>query len=170
MPEVTEIQPLPDDIREKLASLNLNMCLTCGTCAGGCPGNRPDGHGPQEISAHDGPGDVRRGRLTMTGCGSAPMCKRCQEACPMDVDIPNLIFHARSQWPREKRPKGILGSCDYHVRSRGGAMGVPLEDFKFTVEDVGEELAEKPGFRGFQGLRRTMPGPNTPSTRTRASR
>jgi Fe-S oxidoreductase len=43
-----------------------------------------------------------------------------------------------------------LASCDHHIRSRGGAMGVPLDDFKFTVEDVAEELAEEPGYEDFK--------------------
>jgi ferredoxin len=67
------------------------------------------------------------------------MCGRCQFACPMKINIPKFIYNLRGTWPREKRPKGIRGSCDQHLRS-GNAMGVPKEDFIFTVEDVAEEI------------------------------
>jgi len=78
------------------------------------------------------------------------MCKRCYDVCPMSIDIPNLVFYLRSQWPREERPKGILGSCDLHLKSKGGAMGVPLDDFEFTVEDLAEECREEQ--EGFEDL------------------
>jgi Fe-S oxidoreductase len=81
---------------------------------------------------------------------SCTMCKRCYDACPMSINIPQLVFYLRSLWPREERPKGILGSCDLHVSSHGGAMGVPFEDFKFTVEDLAEECREEQ--QGFEDL------------------
>lgn len=149
MPEAMQIKPLPKEIKDQLANLNLNMCLTCGTCAGGCPATGIMDMDPRKFVRMLALGFYEQA-VNSNWVWVCTMCKRCQEACPMDVDIPNLVFHARAQWPRETRPKGILGSCDHHVRSRGGAMGVPLEDFKFTVEDVGEELAEKPGFEDFK--------------------
>ena len=45
------------------------------------------------------------------------MCQRCIYVCPMKIDIPRLIYNARASWPREKRPKGILGSCDMALRN-----------------------------------------------------
>ena len=40
-------------------------------------------------------------------------------------------------WPREERPKGILGSCDMALRNDTcSAMGATEEDFQFVVEDV----------------------------------
>jgi hypothetical protein len=61
----------------------------------------------------------------------------------MKVNIPEMVYQVRQMWPREKRPKGILGSCDLALRNESGsAMGTPVEDWKFVVEDV---LAEVQG-------------------------
>ena len=68
------------------------------------------------------------------------MCQRCIYVCPMKIDIPQLIFYVRASWPREERPKGILGSCDMALRNDScSAMGASPEDFTFVVEDVLEE-------------------------------
>lgn len=37
MSELIRPQKLPEDVLEKLEGANLNLCLTCGTCSGGCP-------------------------------------------------------------------------------------------------------------------------------------
>jgi len=68
------------------------------------------------------------------------MCQRCIYVCPMKIDIPQLVYHIRANWPREERPKGILGSCDMALRNDScSAMGASPEDFTFVVEDVLEE-------------------------------
>jgi hypothetical protein len=67
----------------------------------------------------------------------------------MKIDIPQLVFNARNSWPREERPKGIMGSCDMALRNDTcSAMGTSEEDFKFVVEDVLEEYQEsQPEFK-----------------------
>jgi hypothetical protein len=80
------------------------------------------------------------------------MCQRCIYVCPMQIDIPQLVYHARNTWPREKRPKGIRASCDMALRNDStSAMGTSPEDFTFVVEDVLEEYQEaQPEFAGMQ--------------------
>jgi L-lactate utilization protein LutB len=80
------------------------------------------------------------------------MCYRCTYACPMKINIAALIFEARKLWPRETRPKGILGSCDMALRNTSGsAMGTPEEDFRFVVEDMLEEVrADQPCWEDLQ--------------------
>lgn len=80
------------------------------------------------------------------------MCMRCIHVCPMKIDIPQLVFNARAQVPREERPKGILGSCDMALRNESGsAMGTSPDDFVFVVEDVLEEYQEaQPEFAEMQ--------------------
>ncbi len=39
---------------------NLNLCLTCGACASGCPATGLDGYGPQKISTDGRPRYGRR--------------------------------------------------------------------------------------------------------------
>jgi Fe-S oxidoreductase len=80
------------------------------------------------------------------------MCQRCIYVCPMKIDIPRLVFFARQSWPREERPKGILGSCDMALRNDScSAMGASPEDFEFVVEDILEEYREaQPEFKDMQ--------------------
>ena len=136
-------------VEEIIPNGNLGLCLTCGTCASGCPATGMMDMDPRKLirMAVLGMDDELAKHPWVWVC---TMCKRCQDACPMNINIPQLVFHLRSQWPREERPKGILGSCDHHLRSRGGAMGVSVEDFKFVVEDLAEELREQDGFADFE--------------------
>jgi hypothetical protein len=80
------------------------------------------------------------------------MCQRCIYVCPMKINIPQLVYNARKLTPREKRPKGILGSCDMALRNDTcSAMGATEEDFQFVVEDVLEEYQEaQPEFAEMQ--------------------
>jgi ferredoxin len=128
---------------------NLDLCMTCGTCAGGCPATGLADMDPRKFL-----------RMVLLGLDedvvSTPwvwmctQCQRCIQACPMNIDIPKLVYEARATWPREQRPKGILGSCDFHVQ-RGGAMGVPKEDWIFVVEDVLEDVRQnQPGWENLQ--------------------
>ena len=80
------------------------------------------------------------------------MCTRCMYVCPMKINIPQLVFNARAAWPRDQRPKGILGSCDMALRNDTcSAMGATEEDFQFVVEDVLEEYQEaQPEFAEMQ--------------------
>ena len=80
------------------------------------------------------------------------MCTRCMYVCPMKINIPQLVFNARAAWPRDQRPKGIVGSCDMALRNDTcSAMGATEEDFQFVVEDVLEEYQEaQPEFKDMQ--------------------
>jgi len=130
---------------------NLNLCLTCGACSSGCPATGLEGMDPRKFL-----------RMAFLGLDeeitSTPwvwmctMCQRCIYACPMQIDIPQLVYYARGFWPRETRPKGILGSCDMALRNEScSAMGASPEDFQFVVEDVLEEYREtQPEFADLQ--------------------
>ena len=121
---------------------NLNACLTCGACASGCPATGLADMDPrkflrmaalgmdEEIVASDWP-------------WMCTMCMRCIYVCPMEINIPQLVYNARALRPREDRPKGILGSCDMALKHETtSAMGTNEEDFEFVVEDVLEEYQE----------------------------
>ena len=138
-------------VRELLPAGNLDLCLTCGACASGCPATGLEDMDPRKFV-----------RMVVLGMDEEVMttpwvwmcseCQRCIHVCPMKVDIPRMVYLARQTWPREKRPKGILGSCDMALRNDScSAMGASPEDFQFVVEDVAEEVREnQPGFETLQ--------------------
>lgn len=131
--------------RRKLASQYAELCLTCGTCAGGCPVTGVDGL------------DVRKVvRLAVLGLDQeiidskfpwvCTLCGRCEHACPMKIDLLTLLRSARTMRARDKVP-GVLHKGVEMCLKTGNNVGIPKEDFLMLLEDVGAELAEElPGF------------------------
>ena len=130
---------------------NLNLCLTCGACSSGCPATGLEGMDPRKFLRMAALG-LDEEILSSPWIWMCSMCQRCIYVCPMKIDIPQLVYNARAQVPREERPKGILGSCDMALRNESGsAMGTSPEDFAFVVGDVLEEYQEaQPEFAEMQ--------------------
>lgn len=146
-----DLSKFRERVKEVLPDSNLEACFTCGTCSGGCPATGFEDMDPRKF--------VRMVALGLDEeVTSTPwvwmcsMCQRCVYACPMNVDIPRLVYLARETWPRDQRPKGIVGSCDMALKhDTCSAMGAGEGDFKFVVEDVLEEVREtQPGFENLQ--------------------
>jgi Fe-S oxidoreductase len=121
---------------------SFDACLTCGLCSSGCPASGLENMDPRKFI-----------RLAMLGLDEelattpwvwlCTQCKRCQHVCPMNIDISQLVFWARGLWPREKKPSGIVRSCEL-ARSTPStsAMGLSPDDFVFVVEDVLAEVRD----------------------------
>ena len=129
---------------------NLNLCLTCGACASGCPASGIGDMDPRRflrLAAMGADDEI----LSSDWAWWCTMCQRCIYACPMKIDIPQLIFNVRASRPREQRPKGIVASCDAALKhDTCSAMGVSEEDWRFVVEDVLDEV--RAGQAGFEKL------------------
>jgi len=130
---------------------NLSMCLTCGACASGCPASGLAGMDPRKFLRLCALGQDEL-VLSTPWVWMCTMCQRCVYACPMQIDIPRLVFEARASWPRETRPKGIRGSCDQALKNESNsAMGARSEDFVFVAGDILEEVKEnQPGLEDMQ--------------------
>ncbi len=130
---------------------NLNLCLTCGACSSGCPATGLEDMDPRKFLRMAALG-MDEEILSTPWVWMCTMCQRCIYVCPMQIDIPQLVYNARATWPREERPKGILGSCDMALRNDScSAMGTSEEDFIFVVEDVLEEYQEaQPEFKDME--------------------
>jgi len=156
MPEPLVWADMKGEFKERIQPLlpdggNLDLCLTCGTCVGGCPASGLHDMDPRKFL-----------RMVLLGMDeeimSTPwiwmctLCQRCMTACPMKIDIPQLIYRARESWDREDRPRGILRSCDMALQhDTCSAMGADEENWRFVVEDVAEEVREEqPGFGDLQ--------------------
>lgn len=148
--ELDRLQPeFKFAVADRVPDLNLDLCLTCGTCTGGCPASELCEMDPRKLVRMVALGLDEQVRET-EWAWVCTMCARCMNACPMRVNIPGLVYQVRASWPREQRPKGILDSCDRHIRT-GNAMGVPTEDFVWTVEDLAEEIrSTQPAFADLQ--------------------
>jgi len=138
-------------VRDLLPEGNLDRCYTCGTCASGCPATGLEGMDPRKFVRMVALG-MDEEVTTTPWVWMCTMCQRCVYACPMEVDIPQMVYLARQCWPRETRPKGIVGSCDMALKNDScSAMGASPEDFQFVVEDVLEEVHEtQPGWENLQ--------------------
>lgn len=125
-----------------------DLCLACGTCAAGCPITGMQGFDPRKIVRRVlmGQDDQLIGSRLPWLC---TMCGKCEYACPMGINIVNLVRAARGMVERDKVPGMIHKGIELGLES-GNNLGLPTEDFVFIVEDVGEELAETPGFSDFK--------------------
>ena len=122
---------------------NLNMCLTCGLCASGCPATGIDDLDPRKILRMAALG-LDEELVSTPWAWACTMCQRCIYVCPMQIDIPQLVFNMRASWPREERPKGIIGSCDAALKTETcSAMGLTEDMFQETVEELLEEVQEE---------------------------
>ncbi len=138
-------------VEQMLPEGNLNLCLACGTCSAGCPATGLEGLDPRKFLRMILLG-LEEEAISSPWVWMCSMCQRCIYACPMQIDIPGLVYEARATWPREERPKGIRGSCDMALKhDTCSAMGASEEDWRFVVEDVLEEVREtQPQFKDIQ--------------------
>ena len=125
-----------------------DMCMACGTCSAGCPMTGTEGFDPRQIVRM-----IVMGRDQELIDSKLPwlctMCGKCEYACPMGINIVSLIRTIRGMVERDKVPGMIQNGVDLDL-STGNNLGLPSEDFSFIIEDVGEELAQEPGFSDFK--------------------
>ena len=125
-----------------------DFCVTCGLCASSCPVSGIDGFDPRMLVRMVSLGLVED-LVDARWPWICTMCGKCENVCPMQIDIPDLVRKIRSKREREKVP-GILHKGLVAALETGNNLRLPKEDFIFIIEDVAEEVAEEPGFGGFE--------------------
>jgi heterodisulfide reductase subunit C len=124
-----------------------DYCITCAVCASGCPVSGVDDFDPRKLV-----------RMVSLGFSQeivdsrwpwiCTMCGKCEQACPMQIHIPDMVRNIRSMRDRDKVP-GILQKGLEAALETGNNLRLPKDDFIFILEDVAEEIAAEPGFEGF---------------------
>ncbi|SPD73335.1 conserved hypothetical protein [uncultured Desulfobacterium sp.] len=122
-------------------------CITCGICSSSCPVSGIDGFDPRKLVRLISLG-MKDEAVDSRWPWICTMCGKCQYVCPMDIHIPDLVRAVRSMRERDKVPGILHKGLEAAIRT-GNNLGLPKEDFIFILEDVGEEIAEEPGFEGF---------------------
>jgi heterodisulfide reductase subunit C len=125
-----------------------DFCVTCGLCSSSCPASGVDDSDPRMLVRMASLGlveDLIEARWPWI----CTMCGKCENVCPMQIEIPDLVRNIRSKRNREEVP-GILHKGLVAALETGNNLRLPKEDFIFIIEDVAEEVAEEPGFEGFK--------------------
>ncbi len=123
-----------------------DVCFTCGTCAGGCPVTGIDGFDPRKairMAALGLDDELINSRWPWI----CTLCGRCENQCPMGVNLMKTFRKARGLRERDKVPGPIHKGTMMNLQ-RGNNLGIPRDDFLGLLADLGQELAHDgcPGF------------------------
>ncbi len=145
--EIVDMDQL-DHTRCRTWPFSQDFCVTCGLCASSCPVSGIDGFDPRMLVRMVSFGLVED-LVDARWPWICTMCGKCENVCPMKIDIADMVRKIRSKREREKVP-GILHKGLLAALETGNNLRLPKEDFMFIIEDVAEEVAEEPGFEGFK--------------------
>ena len=125
-----------------------DVCMTCGICACTCPVSGVDGFDPRKVVRLAAMG-LEQELVESRWPWICTMCGKCEQACPMEVRIPDVVRRTRSLRDRDQVP-GILHKGLQAALETGNNLRLPKDDFLFILEDVAGEIREEPGFEGLQ--------------------
>lgn len=147
--EVITPTSLSEDMRTYLGRFDLAACVSCGSCASGCPSSGAPGF--EDWNTRKVLRMLAMGMVDevvnsdfvwlCTGCG------RCSQNCPMGVDIAPLMMHMKHLRDRDKVPGSLHKGAQNNLES-GNNLAISRDDYLEGMLDLGNELAEEecPGF------------------------
>jgi heterodisulfide reductase subunit C len=89
----------------QVAGTDLNSCLTCMSCSGGCPMYPYMDYGPHGIMRLAVLG-LKKEALTSTTIWRCVGCHTCAAVCPMAINIAGVMDYLREHCLEEKMPIG----------------------------------------------------------------
>jgi heterodisulfide reductase subunit C len=121
-----------------------DFCMTCGMCASACPVSGVDGFDPRKLIRLISLG-LEQQAVDSRWPWICTMCGKCENVCPMEISIPDIVRQTRALRDRDAVPghihKGVAAALE-----TGNNLRLPREDYEFIIEDVAEEVSEEPGF------------------------
>jgi heterodisulfide reductase subunit C len=121
---------LPLELKENLG-IDIETCLECGKCSGGCSNGHVFDYTPRKIVLLVKVGDeeVLAGIDALWICLS---CQLCLERCPSGIDIPRILDYLRERavkrGVRATRPavRDFMDLMIEEIRARGRISEMPL--------------------------------------------
>ncbi|MBW2513117.1 MAG: 4Fe-4S dicluster domain-containing protein, partial [Deltaproteobacteria bacterium] len=136
-----------DHSRFRSWELSQDLCVACGICSSSCPASGIDRFDPRKLVRMLSLG-LEEALVASRWPWICTMCGKCENVCPMEIDIADAVRRIRSLRERDLVPgivhKGLEAAID-----TGNNLRLPKDDFIFILEDVAEEIAEEPGYEGF---------------------
>jgi heterodisulfide reductase subunit C len=115
----------------EVAGTDLNACLTCMSCSGGCPMYTYMDYGPHGIMRLSVLG-LKNEALTSSTIWRCVGCHSCAAVCPMAIDIAGVMDYLRGECLNEKVHVGDRPILEFHraflwsVRRHGRCHKVEL--------------------------------------------
>jgi heterodisulfide reductase subunit C len=115
----------------EVAGTDLNSCLTCMSCSGGCPMYPYMDYGPHGIMRLAVLG-LKKEALTSTSIWRCVGCHTCAAVCPMAINIAGVMDYLREECVNGNFPIGDKPLFQFHkafltsVRFHGRASKVEL--------------------------------------------
>ena len=97
----------------KLAGTDLNACLTCMSCSGGCPMYQYMDYGPHGTMRLIVLG-LKKEVLTSNTIWRCLGCHTCAAVCPMAINIASVMDYLRQECLAEKLPVGDKAMWELH--------------------------------------------------------
>jgi heterodisulfide reductase subunit C len=86
---------LQEEIRTN-CNIDVDLCLECGKCSGGCPNGHIFDYTPRKIVRLVKLGD-RETVMTMDALWICLSCQACLDRCPSGIDIPAILDYMREK-------------------------------------------------------------------------
>jgi heterodisulfide reductase subunit C len=115
----------------EIAGTDLNTCLTCMSCSGGCPMYTYMDYGPHGIMRLAVLG-LKREALTSSTIWRCVGCHTCAAVCPMAINIAGVMDYLREECIEQRLPVGDRPLLEFHraflcsVRRHGRSSKVEL--------------------------------------------